>query len=204
VAPGKHPVSLVLDGNPSAADVDAHSPADRVVLIIGPRPSPLGPEPATCRDSNGFPCTKMHPQFLGRSYLPSLRAMLVGKTLLGMRLDDTFAALNLVCSQSYADCGSISAVASGPYGIVLLYAGLLDRRFSHITVNRALSSYRSVVDTKLHRNVAESILPGALLHLDLPDIVAALGNRVSITNPLSADGEVVPQASKEKRNDSHL
>lgn len=190
-APGRHPVELVLNSNPSEADVDSHSPADHVVLVLGLRPSPTGGEPAHCVDSNGFPCTKMNPVYLGPFYLMAQRAMLVDKTLLGLRMDDIFAVVNGLCAQPDADCTSLSATGSGAYGVVLLYAALLEPRLTHITVDHALSSYRSVVDTELHRNVAESILPGVLLHFDLPDIVTALGKRVTIVSPIGADGEVI-------------
>jgi hypothetical protein len=117
--------------------------------------------------------------------------MLVDKTLIGLRMDDVFSAINNLCSQRSADCSDISAQASGAYGAVLLYAAVLDPRFAHISVDHSLSSYRSVVDSNLHRDVSESILPGALLHFDLPDVVAALGERVTVTNPIAADGEVI-------------
>lgn len=188
----RHPVKLILDSQPSAAEVDFYGPADSVVLILGLRPSPTGGEPAHCVDSNGNSCTTMNPTYLGPFYLMAQRAMLVDKTLLGLRMDDVFAVLNGLCRQSYTDCSSISATGSGAYGTVLLYAALLDSRLAHITVDHTLSSYRSVVDTQLHRNVSETILPDALLHFDLPDIVASLGNRATILDPIDASGATTP------------
>jgi hypothetical protein len=189
---GRHPVTLVLNSNPSEADVEPHSPADHVVLVLGLRPSPTGGEPAHCVDSNGNSCTTMNPKFLGPFYLMAQRAMLVDRTLLGLRMDDIFVAINGLCRQRYADCSGITAEGSGPYATVLLYAALLDPRFAHLTVDHSLISYRSVVDSNLHRNVSESILPGVLLHYDLPDIVAALGKRVTVTSSIGADDEVIP------------
>lgn len=191
-AAGRHPVTLVLDGNPSEAEVDSHTPADRVVLVLGVRPSPLGGEPAHCVDSNGNSCTTMNPKYLGPLYLMAQRAMLVDRTLLGLRLDDVFTVLKGVCAKPYADCTDLSASGSGAYGVVLLYAALLDPRFAHVSADHALTSYRSVEETMLHRNVSESLLPGALLHFDLPDVVAALGTRVTVTDPIGADGNEIP------------
>ena len=101
-----------------------------------------------------------------------------------------FAAVIGLCRRKDADCSDISAQGSGAYGVVLLYAALVDPRFTHVAVDHALASYRSVVDTRLHRGVSESILPGALPHFDLPDVVAAPGKRVTVTNPIAAGGEV--------------
>ena len=189
---GRHPVKLVLDSNPSAAEVDSYAPANSVVLILGLRPSPTGGEPAHCIDSNGNSCTTMNPAYLGPLYLMGQRAMLVNKTLLGLRMDDVFEVLNGLCRQSYADCSSVSATGSGAYGTVLLYAAVLDSRLSHVSVDHSLSSYRSVVDTQLPRNVSESVLPGVLLHFDLPDLVASLGKRATIVNPIDASGAAIP------------
>lgn len=50
---------------------------------------------------------------------------------------------------------------------------------------------RNVIETNLHRNVSESVLPGVLLHFDLPDVVATLGKRVTVTDPIAADGDVI-------------
>jgi hypothetical protein len=190
-APGRYPLELVLNSRPGETDVESHSPADHVVLVLGPRPSPLGGEPAHCIDSNGFACTNMNPTYLGPFYLLSQRAMLVNKTLVGLRMDDVFSVINSLCSQRFVDCTDISAHSSGAYGVVLLYAAVLDKRFAHISVDHSLSSYRSVVDSNLHRDVSESVFPGALLHFDVPDVVAALGKRVTVTNPIAADGEVI-------------
>ncbi len=186
--PGRYPLTLVLSSDPRAAEIDGHSAANHIVLVLWLRPSPAWEEPAHCVDSNGNSCTKMNPEYLGPFYLLSQRAMLVDKTLIGLRMDDIFAVVNSLCRRPDVNCSNISASGSGAYGVTLLYAALLDPRFTHITVDHSLTSYRSVVDTRLHRGVSESILPGALLHFDLPDIVAALGKRVTVTHPIAADG----------------
>jgi len=190
-AKGRHPITLVLKSNPSEPDVESRSPADHVVLVLGLRPSPTGDEPSRCVDSNGNSCTKMNPTFLGPFYLLDERAMLVDRNLVGLRMDDIFVAVNGLCKQVYADCTRLSGEGSGAYGTALLYAALLDPRLTHVTTDHSLTSYRSIVDTDLHRNVSESMLPGVLLHFDLPDVVAALGKRATLTNPIGADGEVI-------------
>jgi hypothetical protein len=70
-------------------------------------------------------------------------------------------------------------------GLVLLHAGVLDRRIRHIEVDHALTSYRSLIDAPLPTGAPEDIIPGVLLHYDIPDLVRALGDRVEETNPLS-------------------
>jgi hypothetical protein len=86
--------------------------AGTAVLVIAPRPSPPGNEETKA-------------SILGPFYLTELRTELVGKTLLGLRVDDVIAAID----------------------------------------------------------APEDILPGVLLHYDIPDLIRALGPRLTLTNP---------------------
>ena len=69
-----------------------------------------------------------------------------------------------------------------------LYAAVLDRRIRKVILEDMLSSYDSVVENKIHRQVFESVVPGALKFYDLPDLVAVVAPRevsiVSATDPL--------------------
>ena len=65
---------------------------------------------------------------------------------------------------------------------------MLDGRIRKAVLEGILSSYDSVVENKIHRQVLESVVPGALKFYDLPDLVATLAPRevsiVSGTDPL--------------------
>ena len=79
----------------------------------------------------------------------------------------------------------ISADASGHMGLVLLQAGVLDRRIRHIEVDHVLTSYRSLIDAPAPTGAPEDVIPGVLLLFDVPDLVRALGARLKVSNPLS-------------------
>ncbi len=53
-------------------------------------------------------------------------------------------------------------------GLVLLHAAVLDSRLKHITVEHVLSSYDSLLKAPVTRNAPVDILPGVLLHYDIP------------------------------------
>ncbi len=173
---GRHPAVLFLVPGSIEADSDiaradktkfnALVAAGNVVLAVTPRPSPPGTD-------------DMKSPLLGPFYLLSLRADLVGKTLVGLRMDDTIRAVDYLASRSDVDPMRISAVASGHMGLVLLHAAVLDRRLTHITVDHVLTSYRSLVDAPLPIGAPEDILPGVLLHYDLPDLKRYLGSRLT-------------------------
>ncbi|MGB6693226.1 MAG: acetylxylan esterase [Terracidiphilus sp.] len=185
--PGKHPaVLLLVPGSIHGASATAqasHSKFDslaaqgNIVLAVTPRPSPAGTD-------------DMKAPLLGPFYLLSLRADLVGKTLVGLRADDAIRAIDYLAARSDVDPAQLSAQASGHMGLVLLHAGVLDRRMRHIEVDHVLSSYRSLVDAPLPIGAPEDVIPGVLLHYDIPDLMRALGPRLKASDPLSGSDDL--------------
>jgi cephalosporin-C deacetylase-like acetyl esterase len=147
-----------------------------VVLAVTPRPSPPGGE-------------ETKSPILGPFYLTELRAELVGKTLLGMRVDDVIHAIDYLATRKDVDPNNITAQASGHMGLVLLHAAVLDPRLKHITIDHVLESYHSLLEAPMPLDAPQDILPGVLLHYDIPDLVRVLGPRVTATGwlPGTAD-----------------
>jgi hypothetical protein len=163
------------------AKFDALVAGGDVVLAITPRPSPPGSD-------------DMKSPLLGPFYLLSLRADLVGKTLLGLRIDDVIRATDYLAGRADVDAEHISARGSGHMGLVLLHAAVLDARLGHVTVDHVLTSYRSLVEAPLPIGAAEDVLPRVLLEYDLPDLKRALGSRLTATDWL-AGSQDLSQAS---------
>jgi dienelactone hydrolase len=152
-------------------DVTSHyTAAGALVLITPTRPSRIGSE-------------EQKSPILGGFYLLTLRANLVGKTLLGMRIDDVLREVDSLCRRADVDPNNITAEASGHDALVLLHAAVLDQRLKHITVKNLLPSYRDLIANPLPKDVAEDILPGVLQHYDIPDLIRALGDRVTVVPP---------------------
>ncbi len=178
---GKHPMLLVLKDSldpalePSRGEeikkLRALADAGTAVLVVAPRPSPPGTEETKA-------------SILGPFYLTELRAELVGKTLLGLRVDDVIAAVNFMQDSTTGDPNQITAQASGHLGLVLLHAAILDPRLKHITIDHTLESYKSLLQAPMPIDAPEDILPGVLLHYDIPDLIKTLGPRLTLTNPL--------------------
>jgi cephalosporin-C deacetylase-like acetyl esterase len=178
--PGRKPAVLLVTSQPltttsgTAADraaFDTLAKAGNVVLAITPRPSPPGSE-------------ETKSPILGPFYLTELRAELVGKTLLGMRVDDVIQSIDYLANRADVDPAHITAVASGHMGLVLLHAAVLDPRLQHVTVDHTLASYRSLLEAPLPLDAPQDMLPGVLLHYDIPDLTHALGKRLTFTAPL--------------------
>jgi cephalosporin-C deacetylase-like acetyl esterase len=144
------------------------------VLAVTPRPSPAGDE-------------EMKSPILGPFYLTELRAEIVGKTLLGMRVDDVIRAVDYLSYEvsihpSGVDANNITVVASGHMGLVALHAAVLDKRITHVTVDHVLESYRSLLQAPMPVDAPQDVLPGVLLKYDVPDLVRVLGGRVTATD----------------------
>ena len=142
-------------------------------MALGPKPSPVGTE-------------GLKSQYLGPFNLLSLRAFLVGKTILGMRVDDTIKAMDWLSSRGETDPKAITVYGSGAMGAVALHAAVLDSRIKKVVVENTLASYRMVTDP-LHRNISEVVIPGVLAKYDMSDLLAALAPRpVTVIHPLDA------------------
>jgi len=147
------------------------------VLALQPQPSPPGIE-------------ETKSPILGTFYLTELRAELVGKTLLGLRVDDVIDATNYLAGelrQNSPDPASRmmlsirEAAADDPhFGLVLLHAAVLDSRLKHVTVMNVLPSYRSLIDNPLPLDAPQDILPGVLRQYDIPDLLSVLGSSVTV------------------------
>jgi cephalosporin-C deacetylase-like acetyl esterase len=184
-ADGKHPMLLILKDSlsptlePSRTEeikkLRALADAGTAVLVIAPRPSPPGNEETKA-------------SILGPFYLTELRAELVGKTLLGLRVDDVIAAVNFMQASTTGDPSQITAEASGHLGLVLLHAAALDPRLKHITIDHTLESYKSLLEAPMPIDAPEDILPGVLLHYDIPDLIQSLGPRLTLSKTRPEEG----------------
>ena len=171
---------LTTDGMPTAAlkaKMLELAQAGSFVLALQPRPSPPGTE-------------ETKSPILGPFYLTELRAELVGKTLLGLRVDDVIQATNYLAAElrqyspnpaSTAPVFIREAEAEDPHlGLVLLHAAVLDRRFNHVIVSGVLPSYRALIDNPLPLDAPQDMLPGVLRQYDIPDLVRVLGSSVTV------------------------
>lgn len=117
-----------------------------------------------------------------------MTALLVGKTMVGMRALDISRGLDLLASRKEVDANRIYGYGKDAGALPLLYNSVLDARIRKVVLDGMLVSYESVVNSRVHRRVLEGVVPGMLKSYDLQDLVAALAPRgvwiVSGTDPL--------------------
>lgn len=184
--PGPYTAVLVVDPRPKQAlaapggDLEELVKAGSLVFAIQPRGVPEMP-------GSGRTST------LG-DYSMAMRAAVVGKNLLGMRVEDIIRATDYLSSRQDVS-GRVVAIGRGACALPLLHAALLDDRIARIVLEEALASYRAAVDRPIHRNLYDVAIPGVLRKYDLDEIVAALSPRpVVFINPVDALGRPAPLA----------
>ncbi len=180
---GVKPVVLMFLSSDSAPmdEIDRLAKSGRIVMTLNPRPTPPGTESIKSR-------------YLGAFNLFSLRAFLVGKTIIGLRIDDIIRSVNWISSRKDVDRSAITAYGQGPLGMPLLHAAVLDPRIGRIVIENSLVSYRMIVDQPFHRNVSEVVIPGVLRHYDTGDLIQSLSPRpVVLINPVDAIGAPVAE-----------
>lgn len=181
-AEGRRPLAILVDAAgdtsaaPVAADVDRLVGAGHIVVTLATRPSPFGTE-------------EVKAPLLGTAYLLSLRAFLVGRTIVGLRADDILRTVAWAATRPDVDAGRIAVHARGATAVAVLHAAVLEPRIQSVRSEGMLASYRAIIDEELHRDASEVLVPGALAHYDLPDLIAAIApRRVEIIAPVDAMG----------------
>ena len=183
---GLKPAVLMLDSQPPGADFERLAKAGRIVLLLEPRPTPPGTE-------------SIKSPYLGIFNLLSLRAFLVGKTLVGLRVDDAIRAMDWLCARKDVDGAALTVYGNGALGMVALHAAVLDRRIGRVTIENSLASYRQIIDQPVHRNVSEMVIPGVLRKYDTGELLEAVYPRpVTIVKPRDALGDPVTESDFRK------
>jgi dienelactone hydrolase len=133
---------------------------------------------------------------LGDFTLLALRAMLVDRTVTGLRIDQAMAAADWLTAKSKT--GPLAIYGAGTLGPVALHTAVLDERFTLVVTDGSLAAYGLAVEAPITRNLPEIALPSVLLHYDLPDLVSALApRRVVMIDPVDAAGRSLRQGEFE-------
>jgi cephalosporin-C deacetylase-like acetyl esterase len=131
-----------------------------------------------------------------------MTALLVGKTMAGMRALDISRGVDLLTSRKEVDPNQVYGYGKDEGALPLLYATVLDGRIRRVMLDGMLVSYESVVNSRVNRRILEGVAPGMLKYYDLQDLVAAMAPRdVWIVNGTDPMGHELPgsEVTKEYR-----
>ncbi len=171
--PARKPAVLYVNAAGKAADAGEGGAIEKLVrggsLVLAVDPRGYGESAPPPSPRGGY----------SKQYQTMMRALLVGKTLPGMRTGDLLRAFEYLAARSDVDARRISIVGNGNAGVLALYAGVLEPRIEKVTCDPMPLSYMDIVRKDTHEGIPDVVVPGVLKDFDVPDIVKALGRRVA-------------------------
>jgi len=111
------------------------------------------------------------------NYDNAMTALLMGKTLAGLRAEDISRGVDLLAGRPEVDAEKIYGFGVDAAAIPLLHEAVLDERVKKVALEGVLVSYESAVRHKIQHDVFESVIPGVLKSYDLQDLAVALAPR---------------------------
>jgi dienelactone hydrolase len=116
--------------------------------------------------------------YVGADWQDYYHAYLLGKTHVGMRVEDILSAVPLL-----SDKGALELVAHGQAVIPALHAAALaNDQFAKVTLDGGPPSWTDVVNTPRAAQQLVNSVHGALLYYDLPNLAQSLGDKLSWEN----------------------
>jgi len=176
-AEGRLPATLYVDGRGKAADAGPDGPMaalarqGRVVMAIDVRGTGETTDAWQLR-------ARKRPVYPGDEYRSAMISMHIGRSLLGQRVEDVLAALDVLAARADVAPRRIGLVGVGRAGPVALHAAALDGRVAEVELRRSIASWiDDVVAKPLGENLIAHVVPAALETYDLPDLVRAMAPR---------------------------
>ncbi|MCS6953334.1 MAG: acetylxylan esterase [Bryobacteraceae bacterium] len=184
----RKPAVIYVHGRGKAAareDIEALARSGQIVLSI---------------DARGFGETRHTSNDYGPDwaryfgdYDCAMTALLVGRTLVGLRALDVVRGVDVLAQRPDVDPDRLAALGVEAGAVPVLHAVALEARIRKVALERMLASYDSVVRHRIHRGVFEQVIPGVLQHYDLPELAASLAPRsVWVVDPIAPVGSVLP------------
>ena len=120
-------------------------------------------------------------------YRLAMRAITIGKTMAGMRVQDLLAVYDCIASRADVLAKEISVIGRGQMGSVALYAAAMEPGINKVVAHRSPVSLRDIARAiAVPVMYADSIVPGAFIDFDWPDVARVAGSgRLVLIDPVS-------------------
>jgi cephalosporin-C deacetylase-like acetyl esterase len=196
-AGAKAPAAVYVHGRGKSAEAGPGGEIEwfvnQGIAVLAVDPRGLG-ETDRLDDRNGAD----FPRYFG-DYEAAMTSFLLADSLVGMRAADILGGVDWLVARKDVDASRMAIIGKGKAAVPALYAAAFDTRIRSIALEDMLVSYRAVVERRIHRDVLENVVIGALREYDLPDLVASLAPRpVRLINPADPLGaRLWPHAARD-------
>jgi len=110
-------------------------------------------------------------------YQLAMRALLVGKTMLGMQVTDALQSFRWLRSRKDIDPAGIRMEGAGSGSAVAVLAAALEPGIAGVTLDGPLRSWMEIARSRVHSAPAGVFVPGVLRDFDLPDAARLIAPR---------------------------
>lgn len=190
----RKPAILYADAAGKSADA---SPGGEIVALVKAGNIVVAPDLRGWGESASLGGRAPH---TGR-YETTMRAFIVGRTMVGMQVIDLLRTFNYLASRPDVNPENITVVGKGNGGVVALFAAAINPRIRKTICEGSLMSYLDLASTTYYdQSLFDVIVPGVLQDFDLPEVAAAIAPRsLRIVNAQSASGsqESLPAMRRE-------
>jgi cephalosporin-C deacetylase-like acetyl esterase len=169
----KLPAVLYVDARGKAADAQPGGPVEKLVeqghVVLSVDLRGYGETADNDKD-----------RYHNDEFRTAMLSFHIGQPLVGQRVEDLLAALAVLNAHPRVDPKSVHLVGIDRAGPVALHAAAIEPRLHAVTLRDSIRSWANdVVAKPLGPNHLGLVVPGALVHYDLPDLEAMLGNRLT-------------------------
>lgn len=125
------------------------------------------------------------------SYNMWFMSMLIGRSILGVQVSDVIKLAHVLKQKNSKN--HVYGIAREEMSPILLHAAAFDPVVSKIALIKPYWSYESIVKNRFYNSeFVYSIVPGALLEYDLPDLAATLAPRsIVIAGTTDSEGKYI-------------
>ncbi|NLG50114.1 MAG: prolyl oligopeptidase family serine peptidase [Chloroflexi bacterium] len=129
----------------------------------------------------------------GLDYMFHGYGLLLGQSYLGQRVWDVLRTTDLLLDQG---AQQVHLYGRGQGALLALFAAMLHPQVATLTLKNGPRSFREWIDAPIVRWPSANFLWNALAWFDLPDCLAALGDRVTIIEPWDAQMQSVEDTDR--------
>ncbi len=104
------------------------------------------------------------------NWMSNTRAWLVGRNLPAMHAAEINAAVTVLTGRADVDPSRVTARASGVAGVALLLAAAVNPQIGSVSLDRTPYSVRAAIDSPIHTNLHDAVIPGFAVKWDLADL----------------------------------
>jgi cephalosporin-C deacetylase-like acetyl esterase len=118
------------------------------------------------------------PKYYNAEYRNAMLGLHVGYPVPALRTSDVITLVDFVVLHTPWKGKPLALHAQGSCSLAGMHAAVIDKRISSIHAIGSIPSFREIIEKPLQRNWYSYVLPGVLLHYDIPDIVKELKGRL--------------------------